>query len=804
MPPRRRNQQPTNGSSQGQSQGQGAVYGPRSALTSFLREQGITSSPAHQFRPRTGQRLDSTSSTSSVASDPTAANPDAGPSTASTSASTSSGKRPATATTAAVVAAKKLKKKPNPDGDGDFTLGGAPLQAPVPKKGRYEARPVGSFAVCADCGKKFTVSKYTSSSPTTQGGLLCQPCSAESIEERASFPGAATAAGAASKRPKLQKKKSQKGVDETLFTPVPTLQQACLALVSQYIHSVEALGDLGPKNLDKVSKIVSKNRALDDQNLKLFLDVAHREVKLYDCTKLTDQALSSISTFAPHLTHLTLLQCGRLDDDVLSAWAAHGFRDLRHLTLYAPYLVRSQKWIEYFQGIGAGVGGAKDDDPEGRRRQGGARPELETFQLRMSSRFDDAALAAFVAHNPNVVNLQLSELGKLSSLSLSLLHPLGTSTCGSSLRSLDLSRLGTPQGQVLVDEDVVALLSTGLGDGLERLVLDGNALLTTRTLTDGVRKSCHALRELSLSDCERIGGDGVEALLVGKWPGEDDDDDDDEQEADADVGDGGTAAHQANADASDGGGDADDDVVMAAEGEGPTTGEDKNSAADDTAASTSGGGDDGQQHEEGEPSNVDNNNDHNPQDEQQEDFEEEDALFEPGQKWRSPGLTLLNLHRVVGVTRSTLEAISAHSAHSLEALNLHSCDDLEADDVVELIAGSGGESTAAFAAGYVNHDTLEQQKKKKDGITAAATAAAAKTPASRKMGRLEVLDLSFVRAVDNFVVRALLDRCDALRVLFLHGNNRVTSDVPRKRGVHLRGLENAFYTEIPAGVPWEQ
>jgi hypothetical protein len=36
------------------------------------------------------------------------------------------------------------------------------------------------------------------------------------------------------------------------------------------------------KNLDKVSKIVAKNRALDDLNLKLFLDVGHREIKLYD------------------------------------------------------------------------------------------------------------------------------------------------------------------------------------------------------------------------------------------------------------------------------------------------------------------------------------------------------------------------------------------------------------------------------------------------------------------------------------------------------------------------------------------
>lgn len=69
--------------------------------------------------------------------------------------------------------------------------------------------------------------------------------------------------------------------------------------MSQYIHSVEALGDLGPKNLDKVSKIVAKNRALDDLNLKLFLDVGHREIKLYDCTSAS--LFESIFFFSPPL-----------------------------------------------------------------------------------------------------------------------------------------------------------------------------------------------------------------------------------------------------------------------------------------------------------------------------------------------------------------------------------------------------------------------------------------------------------------------------------------------------------------------
>ncbi|GAA5985880.1 hypothetical protein JCM10908_006317 [Rhodotorula pacifica] len=763
MPPRRRNssQQPAQANANG---GQGAVYGPRSALTSFLREQGITGPAATpQFRPRTGQRLPSsgdattpvtltttteddddqvqvtTASTSNGdAQDPTAANADAGPSTGS--------KRSSTGKSAAAAKKKKLLKKPDEDqvAANGFSLGGSQLAPPPPsKQGRYASRPVGSFAVCAECGKKFTVSKYTASDPKGGGGVLCQPCTSESIEERATFPGAGKGAGSGSgastpKRPKITKKKSQKGVDETLFTPVITLQQSCLAIISQYIHSVEALGDLGPKNLDKVAKIVSKHRALDDENLKLFLDVGHREIRLYDCTKLTHTALSSISTFSPHLDSLTLLQCGRLDDDVLTAWSSSsGFKELRHLTLYAPYLVRARKWKEWFEGI----------ENEGE----GGRPELETFQLRMSSRFDDAALEAFVKHNPHVVHLQLSELGKLTSSSLSLLHPLALSldptTSEPLLRSLDLSRLGTPQGHSLLDKDLISLLATGLGKNLERLVLDGNVLLTERSLTEGVRRYCHRLRELSLSDCEgSVEGEGVEALFTGRWPGEEEEEGEDKQDTEMQVPDGGeeaatttTTANGANGTLDASSGDAEASTSAAA------------AAVTATTTTTNGNA-------EASSSTDIKTNDVAPEEE-----EEDLPLFEPGKPWRSPGLTLLNLHRHTSLTPSALSALIAHSGHSLIYLNLHSCDDLDAEALTSNLASK-----------------------------------------EKKTPKLQVLDLSFVRAVDNFVVQAVLERgSEELRVLFLHGNNRVTSDVPRKRGVHLRGLENAYYTEIPAGVPWE-
>ncbi|GAA6012310.1 hypothetical protein JCM10207_002798 [Rhodosporidiobolus poonsookiae] len=658
MPPRRRNTQ------DGTNQSQGAVYGPRSALTSFLREQGITgpganvsyinrrqgtlrrtdsdgndASPSGSSSPAPAAGEDDTvavtttvaststdadgssvtveasasTSTSRVASASTDANAEAGPSTASGSGSKRKGK----ALTAAQ--AKKKKAAEAADGEGDFILGGGAM--PAPKKGRYEDRVPGQIKVCGECGKKFTVSKYTASNPRGKG-LLCAPCTSESIEDRATFP--AGVKGAKKAAPK--KKKAEKALIEEKYTPVQTLQQSCLLIIASFISSVEAgaFSYLGSKNLDRIAKIVSKNRALDGDNLKLFLEVGHRELRLYDCTNLTDHALSTIASFTPHLHTLVLLQCGRLDDDTLTAWTP-ALKELKHLELYAPYLASAKMWAEFF---------------EKRMETGG----LETCRLRMSSRFNDLSLAALVAHNPSLASLQLSEMGKLTGDSLALLHPLGDR-----LTRLDISRLGTPQGTVLEDAEVVALLEK-CGRGLSELVLDDNVNLTSTVLISGVLPHCRHLTSLSLSNLSSIDSDGLLALF-------------------------------------------------------------------DTSSSPS------------------------------------------AREWASSGLTLLNCHRLHdALSPSVLDKILEHSGSSLRHLNLHSCDAL-LPELGAAVAGSAKE--------------------------------------------LEVLDVSFIRAVDNFVVKEVLDGCDKLRVLFVHGNNRVTSDVPRKAGVQIRGLENAVHSEIPSGIMWE-
>jgi DNA repair protein RAD7 len=64
-------------------------------------------------------------------------------------------------------------------------------------------------------------------------------------------------------------------------------------VIGQQINNVDALGDVGSRNLDKISKIVCKHRALTSENLEVFLDISHRELSLYDCTSTSSSLLLS-------------------------------------------------------------------------------------------------------------------------------------------------------------------------------------------------------------------------------------------------------------------------------------------------------------------------------------------------------------------------------------------------------------------------------------------------------------------------------------------------------------------------------
>lgn len=92
--------------------------------------------------------------------------------------------------------------------------------------------------------------------------------------------------------------------------------------------------------------------------------------------------------------------------------------------------------------------------------------------------------------------------------------------------------------------------------------------------------------------------------------------------------------------------------------------------------------------------------------------------------WSNTGLTHLNLHRCIHLENDALFAILEQSGHSLRTLDLHSLDEID------------GEGLAVLAS---------------------------------KAVRVESLDVSFVRAVDNAAIVDMLKGLERLQVLFIHG-----------------------------------
>lgn len=246
------------------------ITGPTSALTSFLREQGITAE--HRARQRQRQQDQTTATTTTD-------------DTVSTQA--------APAETTPVASGSKLSKGKGKKRKKDDTE--LVLDTSKARKSGYDGRTPGSFASCDMCSSRFTVTPYTVSS--SSGGLVCFQCE----KEKQLGGGLAEGAGSKPKKARAQKSKSEGALIgvEKIRAHVPTLQSVCLSILGHKIDELkdtDSLGDyMGGSQLDRVVAIVCRNRALSNDTVKLFLHVALHELKLYDCTSASTSGSSLTS-----------------------------------------------------------------------------------------------------------------------------------------------------------------------------------------------------------------------------------------------------------------------------------------------------------------------------------------------------------------------------------------------------------------------------------------------------------------------------------------------------------------------------
>ncbi|KAH9977409.1 hypothetical protein BJV74DRAFT_861141 [Russula compacta] len=342
--------------------------------------------------------------------------------------------------------------------------------------------PVGSLKKCAKCSKQFTVTEYTMTA-NPPPGYLCYSCAKASGADPFKKPRAPR------KRKSAAEKRNITNLQERKF---PTLVSLCIKIISKHINDVEAFGDIGSVNLDKITRALCRNRSLTPENATLFYDVKNANLNVYDGTKLEPPALITLALLNPNLTSLRIDFCGHLDDTVLNAWST-SLPSLVRLELLGPFLVRVPAWIYFFQ----------------------THPQLEAVLLHQSPRFDLECMSALAKCCPNLTELRLKEIGKLddtffrawvpcvlSTLSIARAPNVGTEALPALLDCAG-STLSTLSINAWRETTVEALSNIGIARELRALDVGWNRAVDNFVIK-AIMDGCPKLEEIKCWGCNRV------------------------------------------------------------------------------------------------------------------------------------------------------------------------------------------------------------------------------------------------------------------------------------------------------------
>lgn len=277
-----------------------SVRGPNSALTEFLRSQGINASEIRdrwERRQRGEEAMeaqDNAEVVQLVGNNGEAADPEV--------------------EAIALAAARKARAD-----DEDFEQEGT--------------------TKCVYCGSRFTITVYTKEA---DNGYVCLACAAQTKPKK----GKATAAAAA----KRKRKKTAEMLLEQQNRIIPSLQDLCISCVADYIDDVDELGDLSSQNFIKISAILSRNRKLSARTCQLFFRGETSILELWDCSSLPCESFNLIPALCPNLKRLVLGMCGQLNDDNMRRIAA--LPNLEEVVFDGAFLVRKEAWIDFFETVG--------------------------------------------------------------------------------------------------------------------------------------------------------------------------------------------------------------------------------------------------------------------------------------------------------------------------------------------------------------------------------------------------------------------------------------------------------------------
>ncbi|KAJ5919034.1 hypothetical protein N7466_009977 [Penicillium verhagenii] len=347
-------------------------------------------------------------------------------------------------------ARRKARRAGEPDDDDD-------ILADEMIKEKHRPNP-GQLANCEVCGKRFTVTSYSKAGP--DGGLLCATCSKKQIDGDKKAPVKKRIAG-------IGRRKNQSKLLDGFATPGSrSLLETCIKKVADNIDDVEEFGDLPPLVMHRLSQILSRNRAVTQRTLDLFLRPEHKELNIYDCAKLQTDDFHKILATMPALTRLNLRFVTAMKDPVFEYLMDRDTK-IQDLHLNSPNLVTDTCWRQLFTKIG---------------------PQLQSLKLwNLDSAFDDETAEVMSKNCINLRRLKLKYLDKLGDKTIEAISTMKTLQH----LSLHLTRETKP-------EPLLQAIAH-LGPNLYSLSLESFQLADDR-LVQHIHEHCRELSKLRIAD----------------------------------------------------------------------------------------------------------------------------------------------------------------------------------------------------------------------------------------------------------------------------------------------------------------
>lgn len=327
---------------------------------------------------------------------------------------------------------------------------------------------------CADCGNPFTLTVYSRFSDDLKG-YICEDCN-DILKQREK-----TLQKNQANARKRRRKKAKALLDKK-EVKISTLQDICVAEITKNIHQISGLDKAGisQTNTTKILKILSKNRSLNDSTLALFLNPHLKSLEFWDCSNVSSDSLNKIAAYCGNLEELTLFMCGQLHNDNLVYFMDKLVR-LHKLALNGPFLISDTMWQKFFEQ---------------------AMCPLTEFEIRNTHRFSNGALISLLERfGASLSSLKLSRLDGLDSASVYELIP-------KYLTKLTALEISYPNSPSLISDDLLIHILALTGESLVSLNVDGCSELSDDFLREGVAKFCPNLQDLSLKNLGNITDDG--------------------------------------------------------------------------------------------------------------------------------------------------------------------------------------------------------------------------------------------------------------------------------------------------------